>query len=151
MAFKASHLESKTSDHDSAMKVLEFLNDNPAVFGGNRRPIVEFAVEDKRKLRMQDELRQRFEEKLAKKGSASEPAGDAKEGAASAKVKAIARKRRRMPPEGGDTKTKKGRGARQREKRRALKAAAAERSEAKAKRKEVQQKIKAWPLTGKWV
>ena len=60
------------------MKVLEFLNDNPplgmlgkeslgtwhmkskavpkrikafrAVFGGNRRPIVEFAVEDKRKL-----------------------------------------------------------------------------------------------------
>ena len=64
-------------DHDSAMRTLEFLNDNPMlgvlwfgsadspdfsfplslsrtgqqrkVFGGNRRPIVEFAVEDKRK------------------------------------------------------------------------------------------------------
>ena len=84
-------------------------------------------------------------------GSASEPAGDAKEGAASAKVKAIARKRtaklgqpsnkvpetgpfvrRRMPPEGGDTKTKKGRGARQREKRRAL--ASGEVKQAKASR-----------------
>ncbi|CAE7476129.1 Rbm28 [Symbiodinium sp. CCMP2592] len=57
-------------DHDSAMKALEFLNDNPTVFGGNRRPIVEFAVEDKRKLRMQEELRQRYEEKLKKKGQA---------------------------------------------------------------------------------
>ncbi|CAE6954803.1 Rbm28 [Symbiodinium natans] len=45
-------------DHDAAMKALEFLNDNPTVFGGSRRPIVEFAVEDKRKLRMQEELRQ---------------------------------------------------------------------------------------------
>ncbi|CAJ1456533.1 unnamed protein product [Effrenium voratum] len=44
-------------DHDSAMKTLQFLNDNPQAFGGGRRPIVEFAVEDKRKLRMQEEER----------------------------------------------------------------------------------------------
>ncbi|CAJ1340441.1 unnamed protein product [Effrenium voratum] len=46
-------------DHDSAMKTLQFLNDNPQAFGGGRRPIVEFAVEDKRKLRMQEEERKR--------------------------------------------------------------------------------------------
>jgi len=42
-------------DHKTAMKGLEHLNDNPKVFGGSRRPIVEFAIEDKRNLRMQQE------------------------------------------------------------------------------------------------
>ncbi|CAE7612497.1 unnamed protein product, partial [Symbiodinium sp. CCMP2456] len=132
-------------DHDSAMKALEFLNDNPTVFGGSRRPIVEFAVEDKRKLRMQEELRQRYEEKLKKKGSSGPEAGvsDATNGAASAKAKASRKRRKAEKAEGaGGAGGKKGRGARQREKRRALKAAAAERSEAKAKRKEFQQRMK---------
>lgn len=51
-------------DHASAMQVLEILNDNPAVFGGGKRPIVEFALEDKRKLRMQQELFERHAHKL---------------------------------------------------------------------------------------
>merc|ERR1719235_1299965 len=46
-------------DHKSAMSALEFLNDNQKVFGGERRPIVEFAIEDKRKLQMQKELYER--------------------------------------------------------------------------------------------
>eukprot|EP00913_Durusdinium_trenchii_P007813 g7334.t1 len=37
------------------------------VFGGARRPIVEFAVEDKRKLRMLEEEKEKFEKKLAEK------------------------------------------------------------------------------------
>merc|ERR1712060_591199 len=48
-------------------KVLQYLNDNPQVFGGSRRPIVEFAIEDKRKLRMQEELYQKHAHKLAAK------------------------------------------------------------------------------------
>mmetsp|Transcript_4447 Transcript_4447/g.10322 ORF Transcript_4447/g.10322 Transcript_4447/m.10322 type:complete len:685 (+) Transcript_4447:68-2122(+) len=135
-------------DHDTAMKTLEFLNDNPTVFGGSRRPIVEFAVEDKRKLRMQDELRQRFEEKLKKKSSAAGVADKASEKSdANAKVQAKAKlKRKRHPPGGqedGAGGKKKGRGARQREKRRAQKAFAQERGEAKAKKKEHRDKLKA--------
>merc|ERR1712039_257740 len=54
-------------DHHAAMKTLEYLNDNPQVFGGGRRPIVEFAIEDKRKLRMQEELYQKHAHKLLAK------------------------------------------------------------------------------------
>ena len=55
IAFKAPQAEQSgllflaLKDHDSAMKTLQFLNDNPKVFGGERRPIVEFTIEDKRK------------------------------------------------------------------------------------------------------
>lgn len=55
IAFKAPQAEQSVllflalKDHDSAMKTLQFLNDNPKVFGGERRPIVEFTIEDKRK------------------------------------------------------------------------------------------------------
>merc|ERR1712048_22845 len=67
-------------DHQSAMRTLEFLNDNPAVFGGGRRPIVEFAVEDKRKLRMQQELYAKHAHKLKPdlKDSGKDAAGKGK-------------------------------------------------------------------------
>jgi len=51
-------------DNKSAMAGLECLNDNPTLFGGGKRPIVEFAIEDKRKLRMQEELFNRHGHKL---------------------------------------------------------------------------------------
>ena len=47
------------------MKFLEHLNDNESVFGKGRRPIVQFAIEDKRKLRMQRELFEKNAHKLS--------------------------------------------------------------------------------------
>merc|ERR1719331_531808 len=52
------------ADHRSASAALELLNDNPEVFGGLNRPIVEFTIEDKRKLRMQEELYEKHAHKL---------------------------------------------------------------------------------------
>lgn len=125
-------------DHDSAMRTLEFLNDNPKVFGGNRRPIVEFAVEDKRKLRMQEEEKQKFEKKLAQKqqekGTHGE--GDKAEGEEMQPTKKT-KKRKRPKLAESDGEKKKGRGAKQREKRRAQKAAAEERAKAKNQKQQM--------------
>merc|ERR1719316_1320224 len=100
------------------MSALEFLNDNPKVFGGERRPIVEFAIEDKRKLQMQKELYERHAHKLL---------GDGKGGGKGDTVKG---KDRRKKKEGFS------RGRLQREKRRAKKAEGAAANEVKAKAKE---------------
>lgn len=54
----------QVKDHKFAMAILEHLNDNPKVFGSSKRPIVEFAIEDKRKLRMQQELYEKNAHKL---------------------------------------------------------------------------------------
>lgn len=51
-------------EHDTAMKVLEYVNDNVNVFGKGKRPIVEFTIDDKRKVRMQQELHMKFQQKL---------------------------------------------------------------------------------------
>eukprot|EP00440_Ansanella_granifera_P042303 gb/GFBE01045863.1/.p1 GENE.gb/GFBE01045863.1/~~gb/GFBE01045863.1/.p1 ORF type:complete len:885 (+),score=280.28 gb/GFBE01045863.1/:1-2655(+) len=116
-------------DHASAMKTLQFLNDNPRVFGGNRRPIVEFAVEDKRKLRMQEELLQKFKKKLGAKEAKGEAGAEIAEGAAAKKKR---KKRSAKTADGEEASKKLSRGQRQREKRRAQKAAAEERSKVKA-------------------
>merc|ERR1719442_378633 len=68
-------------DHKYAMKVLECLNDNPDIFGGGRRPIVEFAIEDKRKLRMQEELYAKHAHKLLGNKDASKGKGKGEKGA----------------------------------------------------------------------
>jgi len=52
-------------EHSWAVKFLEHLNDNESVFGKGRRPIVQFAIEDKRKLRMQRELFEKNAHKLS--------------------------------------------------------------------------------------
>jgi len=67
------------NDHQAALKVLEFLNNNPKVFGGTRRPIVEFAIEDKRKLRMQQDLYRKHAHKVLppKSGSVGASQGEA--------------------------------------------------------------------------
>ncbi|KAG7523249.1 RNA-binding protein 28 isoform X2 [Solea senegalensis] len=44
-------------DHEHALSTLRHLNNNPDIFGANKRPIVEFSLEDSRKLKMK-ELRQ---------------------------------------------------------------------------------------------
>jgi len=127
-------------DHDSAMRTLEFLNDNPKVFGGNRRPIVEFAVEDKRKLRMQEEEKQKFEKKLAEKKEG--PKGKTGKAAEGEEEQQKERVKKRKRPKSAADETKKGRGARQREKRRAQKAAAEERSKAKNQKLQMQAQMK---------
>ncbi|XP_053992496.1 RNA-binding protein 28-like [Hylaeus volcanicus] len=47
------------SKHELALKVLHYLNNNPSVFGPKRRPIVTFAIEDKRALRHHELLKEK--------------------------------------------------------------------------------------------
>jgi len=101
-------------EHETAMKVLQWLNNNPKVLGGNKRPIVDFTIEDKRKLRMQQDLFRKHAHKVVKDGKVP---GQGKEGedAESAKKK-LARnvlKKRHKPGV--------SRGKRQREKKRQAK------------------------------
>mmetsp|Transcript_34910 Transcript_34910/g.81677 ORF Transcript_34910/g.81677 Transcript_34910/m.81677 type:complete len:900 (+) Transcript_34910:80-2779(+) len=86
-------------DHKWAMSTLQHLNNNPEIFGGKKRPIVEFAIEDKRKIQMQKELFQKHAHKLAPKGEEGEDAQKKKH----------------------KNKHKESRGRKQREKRRAQK------------------------------
>ncbi|CAB1323143.1 unnamed protein product [Coregonus sp. 'balchen'] len=44
-------------DHEHALKTLRHLNNNPDIYGNTKRPIVEFSLEDGRKLKMK-EMRQ---------------------------------------------------------------------------------------------
>ncbi|XP_014746237.1 PREDICTED: RNA-binding protein 28 [Sturnus vulgaris] len=50
-------------EHEEALGALRRLNNNPELFGAHKRPIVEFALEDRRKLRLRE---QRIQRGLAK-------------------------------------------------------------------------------------
>merc|ERR1712039_408181 len=104
-------------DHHAAMKTLEYLNDNPKVFGGTRRPIVEFAIEDKRKLRMQEELYQKHAHKLMEKKKSK---------------RKERREAKRNPQLQLNQPKPMSRGQRQREKRRKERAEAEEKAKARA-------------------
>jgi RNA recognition motif-containing protein len=123
-------------DHRSATTALELLNDNPSVFGGGKRPIVEFAIEDKRKLRMQEELYARHAHKLTGATQQGKDADQAKgkdkgkegkdaDGASAEQRKTPTKSRaeRKKEPE------KMSRGQKQRERRRQQKAAKEEKGE----------------------
>uniref|UniRef100_A0A6Q2XEX1 RRM domain-containing protein n=1 Tax=Esox lucius TaxID=8010 RepID=A0A6Q2XEX1_ESOLU len=47
-------------DHEHALKTLRHLNNNPDIFGESRRPIVEFSLEDGRKLKMKEMRQQKI-------------------------------------------------------------------------------------------
>src|SRR5690348_11664120 len=51
------------SRHEIALRVIELLNNNKYVFGPNRRPIVQFSIENRRALQLKD---QRYERIRAK-------------------------------------------------------------------------------------
>ncbi|XP_013889270.1 RNA-binding protein 28 [Austrofundulus limnaeus] len=51
-------------DHEQALSTLRYLNNNPDVFSPQKRPIVEFALEDSRKLKLKDMRRQKQKEFL---------------------------------------------------------------------------------------
>jgi len=58
--------------HEHALHALRALNNNPAVFGNNNRLIIEFALDDQRKLLKRKKQAQRLEEKKAKKAAKAE-------------------------------------------------------------------------------
>lgn len=49
--------------HEDALKTIELLNNNAKIFGPQRRPIVQFAVENRRALQLKDERRDRLRAK----------------------------------------------------------------------------------------
>ncbi|MED6233742.1 hypothetical protein ATANTOWER_016049 [Ataeniobius toweri] len=46
-------------DHEQALATLRYLNNNPTIFGPHKRPIVEFSLEDSRKLKLKEIRKQR--------------------------------------------------------------------------------------------
>ncbi|XP_056137738.1 RNA-binding protein 28 [Lampris incognitus] len=71
-------------DHEHALGTLRYLNNNPDIFGSHKRPIVEFSLEDKRKLKIKEirhqKNKERFRSVPGKKGGAkpqSQTPGDA--------------------------------------------------------------------------
>ncbi|XP_034735105.1 RNA-binding protein 28 [Etheostoma cragini] len=71
-------------DHEHALSTLRYLNNNPDIFGSHKRPIVEFSLEDSRKLKIKELRHQKnkefFKNRPFKGGSKPQPqtAGDGK-------------------------------------------------------------------------
>ncbi|KAK2519395.1 hypothetical protein Q9966_014021, partial [Columba livia] len=59
--------------HEQALAALRSLNNNPHIFGPNKRPIVEFSLEDRRKLKLKEQRAQRSLLKLKAKAPEKEP------------------------------------------------------------------------------
>ncbi|NXB09286.1 RBM28 protein, partial [Cnemophilus loriae] len=60
-------------EHEEALGALRRLNNNPELFGAHKRPIVEFALEDRRKLRLREQRIQRGLLKAKAKAAAGPP------------------------------------------------------------------------------
>ncbi|XP_077591011.1 RNA-binding protein 28 [Stigmatopora nigra] len=54
-------------EHEHALATLRHLNNNPEIFGANKRPIVEFSLEDSRKLKIKEMRQQKNREAYFKK------------------------------------------------------------------------------------
>uniref|UniRef100_A0A3Q1G398 RNA-binding protein 28 n=1 Tax=Acanthochromis polyacanthus TaxID=80966 RepID=A0A3Q1G398_9TELE len=69
-------------DHEHALSALRYLNNNPDIFGSHKRPIVEFSLEDSRKLKIKEIRHQKnkeiFRNQPFKKGAKPGNAGDGK-------------------------------------------------------------------------
>uniref|UniRef100_A0AAY4CYD2 RNA-binding protein 28 n=1 Tax=Denticeps clupeoides TaxID=299321 RepID=A0AAY4CYD2_9TELE len=64
--------------HEHALDTLRHLNNNPDIFGPNKRPIVEFSLEDRRKLKLQEKRRQ---QNMVRVSGTRKPQGGVVEGA----------------------------------------------------------------------
>ncbi|XP_044535775.1 RNA-binding protein 28 isoform X2 [Gracilinanus agilis] len=62
-------------EHEHALAALRHINNNPDIFGPQKRPIVEFSLEDRRKLKMK-EMRAQRNLKMKSKPVADEPPKD---------------------------------------------------------------------------
>ncbi|PNJ40241.1 RBM28 isoform 4 [Pongo abelii] len=60
-------------EHEHALKALRLINNNPEIFGPVKRPIVEFSLEDRRKLKMKELRIQRSLQKMRSKPATGEP------------------------------------------------------------------------------
>ncbi|XP_049670165.1 RNA-binding protein 28 [Accipiter gentilis] len=61
-------------EHEQALAALRSINNNPRLFGAQKRPIVEFSLEDRRKLKLKEQRAQRSLLKLKPKPAEEEPA-----------------------------------------------------------------------------
>ncbi|XP_069567255.1 RNA-binding protein 28 isoform X1 [Brachyistius frenatus] len=59
-------------EHEHALSTLRHLNNNPDIFGANKRPIVEFSLEDSRKLKIKEIRQQKNKEYLQNQSSERE-------------------------------------------------------------------------------
>uniref|UniRef100_A0A8C2UZ05 RNA binding motif protein 28 n=1 Tax=Chinchilla lanigera TaxID=34839 RepID=A0A8C2UZ05_CHILA len=66
-------------EHEHALRALRHINNNPEIFGPLKRPIVEFSLEDRRKLKMKEMRIQRSLQKMKSKPAASESQKQKKE------------------------------------------------------------------------
>ncbi|XP_002712116.2 RNA-binding protein 28 [Oryctolagus cuniculus] len=60
-------------EHEHALGALRHINNNPDIFGPQKRPIVEFSLEDRRKLKVKELRMQRSLQKVKSKPSTNEP------------------------------------------------------------------------------
>ncbi|KAL0618052.1 RNA-binding protein 28 [Plecturocebus cupreus] len=60
-------------EHEHALKALRYINNNPEIFGPQKRPIVEFSLEDRRKLKMKELRIQRSLQKMKSKPATVKP------------------------------------------------------------------------------
>ncbi|KAL6045912.1 hypothetical protein STEG23_018410, partial [Scotinomys teguina] len=65
--------------HEHALRALRHINNNPEIFGSEKRPIVEFSLEDRRKLKVKELRIQRSLQKMASKPVTSKPQKEQKE------------------------------------------------------------------------
>ncbi|KAM7121393.1 RNA-binding protein 28 isoform 1-T1 [Molossus nigricans] len=60
-------------EHEHALTALRHINNNPDIFGPQKRPIVEFSLEDRRKLKIRELRIQRSQQKMKSKSTTGEP------------------------------------------------------------------------------
>ncbi|XP_075862712.1 RNA-binding protein 28 isoform X1 [Microcebus murinus] len=60
-------------EHEHALRALRHINNNPEIFGPQKRPIVEFSLEDRRKLKIKELRIQRSLQKVRSKPVTGEP------------------------------------------------------------------------------
>lgn len=65
--------------HEHALRALRHFNNNPETFGPQKRPIVEFSLEDRRKLKVKELRIQRSLQKMGSKPVTSKPQKEQKE------------------------------------------------------------------------
>lgn len=59
-------------EHEHALRALRHINNNPDIFGPQKRPIVEFSLEDRRKLKIKELRIQRSQQKVISKSTTGE-------------------------------------------------------------------------------
>ncbi|KAG7217446.1 hypothetical protein INR49_021614 [Caranx melampygus] len=89
-------------DHEHALSTLRYLNNNPDIFGTQKRPIVEFSLEDMRKLKIKEMRHQKSKQFPGKGGAKPRSQADGpgfKKGTGKAQSSSEVTGRERAPPQ----------------------------------------------------